>query len=107
MMLVRANEGVEEMVVVVLPLGAVVKAFADVSKRKRERIDFIFYQTIIYVALMDSRLCCCAIWMKYCFCVEMRCVIVMCHVKVDFQSVAKFHVAAGTSSFYKYVSLLL
>ena len=43
MMLVRANEGVEEMVVVVvLPLGAVVKAFADVSKRKRERIDFIF-----------------------------------------------------------------
>ena len=30
------------MVVVVLPLGAVVKAFADVSKRKRERIDFIF-----------------------------------------------------------------
>lgn len=50
MMVVRANEGVEEMVVVVLPLGAVVKAFADVSKRRKERIDFIFYQTV-YVAL--------------------------------------------------------
>lgn len=53
MMVVRANEGVEEMVVVVLPLGAVVKAFADVSKRRKERIDFIFYQTV-YVALMDA-----------------------------------------------------
>ena len=49
MMLVRANEGVEEMVVVVLPLGAVVKAFADVSKRNRERIDFISNR---YVARM-------------------------------------------------------
>ena len=55
MMLVRANEGVEEMVVVVLPLGAVVKAFADVSKRKRkERIDFIFW------ALLKNKYLCCS-----------------------------------------------
>lgn len=59
MMVVRANEGVEEMVVVVLPLGAVVKAFADVSKRRKERIDFIFYQTV-YVALMMDTVGCVA-----------------------------------------------
>lgn len=63
MMLVRANEGVEEMVVVVLPLGAVVKAFADASKRKRERIDFIFWALLknkYYVALMDTAGCDCS-----------------------------------------------
>ena len=58
MMLVRANEGVDEMVVVVvLPLGAVVKAFADVSKRKRERIDFISNRYVIQVGCDCSALC--------------------------------------------------